>query len=126
MIKGIGTDIIEIDRVKEAVEKNQRFITKYFTENEQELFKERSFNPSTIAANFATKEAVSKALGTGFRSFTLLDIEVLRDRLGKPYVNLYNQAKSLKDQLGIDHIYVTISHNRKDVVAFAVAEEVNR
>ncbi|WP_105615014.1 holo-ACP synthase [Vallitalea okinawensis] len=126
MIKGIGTDIIEIDRVKEAVEKNQRFLTKHFTEDERDLFEKRSFNPSTIAANFATKEAVSKALGTGFRSFSLLDIEVLRDRLGKPYVNLYNQAKTLKNELSIDHIHVTISHNRKDVVAFVVAEEVIR
>lgn len=124
MIKGIGTDIIEIDRVSKAVEKNSKFLEKYFTENEIKLFKERHYNMSTIAANFAIKEAVSKALGTGFRGFSLKAIEALRDDLGKPYINLYDGAKVLKEEDSIKHIHVTVSHNREHVVAFVVCEGV--
>ena len=126
MIIGIGTDIIEIDRVNQAVERNQRFLTRYFTQAEVELFKKRKNNKSTIAANFADKEAVSKCFGTGIRNFALKDIEVLRDDLGKPYVQLYNNALKLKEDMGIKNLLVTISHSNDNAVAFAVAEGVEK
>ena len=69
-ILDIGVDIVEIDRIKEALTKNERFLNKLFTKNEIEYFKSKNFKVETIAGNFAAKEAISKAIGTGIRNFT--------------------------------------------------------
>ncbi len=93
MIKGIGIDIIEVDRIRQAVVKNKGFIDHVFTANEKLIFEERNYLPHTIAGFFAAKEAVSKALGTGIGKVGWKDIEVLKDPLGKPYIKLHNNAK---------------------------------
>ena len=80
MIYGIGTDLVEIERIKKACMK-EAFLVRCFTPREIELFEG---NMVKAAGNFAVKEAVSKALGTGFRGFWPSDIEVLRDELGNP------------------------------------------
>ncbi|TCT15328.1 holo-[acyl-carrier-protein] synthase [Natranaerovirga pectinivora] len=121
MIKGIGTDIIELSRIEKAI-RNKSFVNKYFTEKEINLFIERNWSVTTIASNFAIKEAVSKVLGTGFRAIELVHIEVLRDSLGKPYVLLYSKAKELQKELGIQTLFVSTSHNKESVVAFAIGE----
>ncbi|WP_113674712.1 holo-ACP synthase [Vallitalea guaymasensis] len=121
MIKGIGNDIIEISRIEKAI-LNKRFLEKYFTLNENKLFETKNYRGETIAGNFAVKEAVSKVLGTGFVNFTPIDVEVLRDDKGKPYVVLYNGAKDLARQLDISMIHVSISHSRDNVTAIAVGE----
>ncbi len=104
MIVGIGTDLIEINRVVKACEK-EAFQTKYFTAKELEL---AVINKQKLAGNFAVKEAVSKMFGTGFRSIKPIEIEVLRDSLGKPYVNLYGSALEISKSLAISKIFVTI------------------
>ncbi|WP_132282732.1 holo-ACP synthase [Natranaerovirga hydrolytica] len=124
MIKGIGTDIIEIERIEKAVNK-VGFLEKYFTEAEQELFINRKGSISTIASNFAIKEATSKVFGTGFREVKLKEIEILRDELGKPYINVFGKAKEIKETLGIFSFHVTTSHNKNDVVAFVIGEGKN-
>lgn len=120
MIVGIGTDIIEIDRVLKAAQKD-KFIDKYFTTREKELFVKKK---KSIAGNFAVKESVSKMFGTGIRKFTLKDIEVLRDDLGKPYVNLYNEAKKLAIDMKIDVVHVTISDTENYAIAYVIGESV--
>ena len=95
MIIGIGTDIIEIDRIEKAINRNNGFLDKVFTAREIEMFKERNMRSEVIAGNFAAKEAVSKALGTGFRGFSLGDIEILRDQLGKPIVYLSDNIENI-------------------------------
>lgn len=123
MILGIGTDIIEIDRIDKAIKSNPAFLKKMFTEKEIEKFKENKFRVESIAGNFAVKEAVSKALGTGIRGFAFKDIEVLRDDLGKPIVNVSNNIKEL---IGTDKYLfnVSISHNKTTAVAFVVLEDI--
>lgn len=121
MIIGIGTDIIEIDRIEKAINRNNGFLDKVFTAREIEMFKERNMRAEVIAGNFAAKEAVSKALGTGFRGFSLVDIEILRDQLGKPIVYLSDNMKKI---INAKHkINVSISHNRTSAIAFVVLEE---
>lgn len=71
---------------------------------------------------FAVKEAVSKVFGTGFRGFGLLDIEVLRDELGKPWVRLHGGAKKLADSLKITRIHVSITNTGSLASAYAVGE----
>lgn len=123
MIIGIGTDIIEIDRIGKAII-NKGFLHKNFTEKEVEYFLERKNMAEVVAGNFAAKEAVSKALGTGFRGFGLIDIEVLRDVLGKPQVNLYGQAKNMAEKGGAGRIHISISHNKTQAIAYCIIESI--
>ena len=119
MIAGIGTDIIEIDRI----ECTPKFIDKVFTYKEKEYFKSKNFRAEVMAGNFAAKEAISKALGTGFRGFGLLDIEVLRDEKGKPIVNLSDKICEILS-LNNFNIHISISHSRENAIAYAVMEVV--
>jgi len=121
MIIGNGVDIIEIQRVEELIKKQPRFLEKYFTEREINYFKEKQMNPETIAANFAGKEAVSKAFGTGIRGFNFIDIEILRDDLGKPYVNLYERALELSEKMNILEFMISLSHHQTTAIAFVIA-----
>lgn len=122
MIIGIGSDLIEVARVGAAVHRNPRFLTRNFTVLELILFESRQMNPYPIATNFALKEAVSKALGTGFRGFNLIDIEILRDPNGKPFVQLYNGAFERYAAMNGTAIHVTASHNKQNVMAYCVIE----
>lgn len=118
MIIGIGNDFIEINRIKRACQK-EAFLSRYFTVEERKMFQE---NYVKYAGCFAVKEAVSKVFGTGFVKFFPADIEVLRDGLGKPYVNLYKGAKEAADLLKIRRIHVTISNTKEYAFAVAVGE----
>lgn len=118
MIIGIGTDIIEISRVKKACD-SKAFLLRYYTDAEIGLI---GGNMARAAKNFAAKEAVSKCLGTGFSGFSPRDVEVLRDEKGRPFVNLYGEALRLSSSLGIKKIHVSLSDTDSIAVAFAVAE----
>lgn len=118
MIIGIGTDLIEVDRVTKACV-NKHFLDKYFTENEIFMINEDN---RKAADNFAVKEAVSKMFGTGFRDFSPCDIEVLRDEVGKPYVNLYGKALALSIELNVKKIHVSISNTKTYAQAFVIGE----
>ncbi|EOR25224.1 4'-phosphopantetheinyl transferase [Clostridium sartagoforme AAU1] len=121
MIIGIGTDIIEIDRIKRAVDRTNGFIEKIFTDKEITLFKSKNMRLEVIAGNFAAKEAISKSLGTGIRGFSLKEIEVLRDDLGKPIVFLSDNIEKL---IGKGYkLNLSISHNNTSAIAFAILEE---
>ena len=120
MIFGIGCDMCAIDRVADG---GERFSVRYFTESEQKLFNDKKNKPQTVAANFAVKEAFSKALGTGVSGFGLCDIEVLRDEKGKPYINLYNKAEEIRKREGISQIFVSISHTDSLAMAYVVLEK---
>ena len=112
-IIGVGTDIVEVGRVLKSCEKHS-FLNKYYTEAERELIKRRK---SCAATNFAGKEAVAKAFGTGFLNCMPEDIEILRDEKGKPYVNLSEKAEK-----GITKIHISLSDTDKLAMAYVVAE----
>lgn len=118
MIIGIGTDLIEIKRVMKACEK-ETFQKKIYTVLELEM---AGRDKTKLAGNFAVKEAVSKMFGTGFSGVKPSDIEVLRDELGKPYINLYNGAKELAKKMAIRRIHVTITNTNEYASAFVVGE----
>lgn len=123
MIIGIGTDIVEINRIEKVIMRTSSFIEKSFTSNEIEYFKFKGLKGNVIAGNFAAKEAISKALGTGFRGFGLQDIEILRDELGKPVANLSYKIYKLLD-IKEFKIHVSISHSNENAIAYAVLEEI--
>lgn len=118
MLAGVGCDLIEIKRMERACEK-EAFLSRVYTEEER---RQAGGKVSVLAGSFAVKEAVAKVLGTGFRAFTPMDIEVLRDELGKPYVRLYGKAEELAREKRIIRIEVSISDTREHAMAFAVGE----
>lgn len=123
MIKGIGTDIIEIKRIEKAIE-NKSFIDRVFSQNELKDINGENLKANSLAGKFSAKEAVSKALGTGITGFSFKDIEILKDNLGKPYVILNKNAERLASSFGNYIISISISHSRENAVAVAILEVV--
>jgi holo-[acyl-carrier protein] synthase len=122
MIFGIGTDIIEIDRVKKALQRNPKILNRLFTDYEIAYFNSRNMNIQHIAGSFSAKEAVVKSLGTGISGFGWKDVELLRGSAGKPMVKLYNKAKEIAAKNKIGAIFISISHSQSHAMATAVAE----
>jgi holo-[acyl-carrier protein] synthase len=122
MIIGVGVDIIEIRRIKEAIDRNDNFIDKLFDKEEIEYLKSRGMRPEYVAGRFAAKEAVAKALGTGFRGFGFKDIVIDRTALGKPIVVLKGKAKLTAQKNGSYIIHLSISHGQDSAIAYAVLE----
>lgn len=121
MIVGIGNDIIEIKRIEKAI-LQKRFLEKCFTRDENIFFDSKKINIQSVAGSFAAKEAVAKSLGTGFLNFSLIDVEILHDKKGMPYVILYRNAEALTREKNINKIYISISHCIEYATAYAVAE----
>ena len=126
MIIGQGVDIVEIKRIKNAIERGGApFVKRVFTGSETEQAESRNAAKySYYAGRWAAKEALSKALGCGIGehcSFT--DIEVLSDDYGVPRMSLNNNAKMQCDKLGGAHIHVSISHEAEYAVAFVTVEK---
>ena len=118
-----GTDIIEISRIKESVEKyGQSFLKRVFSDPEIEYCEQKGqVKYQHYAARFASKEAVSKMLGTGFNgTFAWNDIEVINDEFGKPQVNLYNGAKKIFDEENLKKIDISISHCKEYAVSMVI------
>lgn len=120
MILGIGTDLCRIERIVRAME-NPRFPDRIFTASErsrlENLCAERV--SERAAGMFAAKEAVAKALGTGFTGFGFSDIEILANEKGAPVVHLHNGAAKIADGATV---HLSISHDGGMAVAFAVLE----
>jgi holo-[acyl-carrier protein] synthase len=116
----LGIDIIEIERIKSilAEDYGQRFLAKVYTAQELAYCRNGSaYRFSSLAARFAAKEAVAKALGTGIKDFSWLDIEVVNNPEGKPEINLSGQAKALAERQQVKAVHVSLSHTH--TLAFA-------
>lgn len=120
MIVGIGNDIIEIERIEKAISK-EGFKDKIYTQRELENIKKRGNRAETYAGVFSAKEAISKAIGTGVREFSLTDLEILNDDLGKPYVVVSEKLdKIIKSKKENYQIEISISHSKKYATAMAI------
>lgn len=123
MIFGIGTDLVEIDRIARAVQRNGSFLDRYYTSKELRLIQERGRAARTAAMNFAGKEAVAKALGTGINGDVRLEqIEILRGETGAPYVVLYGSTKKYAEEQGVGKVHISLSDTDKMAVAYVIAE----
>ena len=120
MIVGIGNDIIEIERIEKAISK-EGFKNKVYTQKELENIEKRGDRVETYAGIFSAKEAISKASGTGVREFSLTDLEILNDDLGKPYVVVSEKLdKIIKSKKEDYQIEISISHSKKYATAVAI------
>jgi holo-[acyl-carrier protein] synthase len=118
-ILGIGTDIIEIERIKEAIERHgERFLDRIFTKKEQEYCRRYKNATPHFAGRFAAKEAIVKAFGTGLHEdMGWKEIEIINDSQGKPEVQL---SARLKSSLSVAHIFLSISHCEAYATATAI------
>lgn len=115
----VGVDAIEIWRIERALQRfGERFLRRVYTEDERRRYGARV---AELAARFAAKEAVMKALGTGVRGVRWRDIEVLPNARGKPLVRLYGTAAERARALGLVHIAVSLTHSRELAIAVVVA-----
>lgn len=122
MIVGVGVDIVEIRRIKKNIDESTLFLEKIFTEGEIEYLKSRNLRPEYVAGRFAAKEAVAKALGTGFRGFGFKDIVVESTTLGKPIVHLRGKAKLIAQNYHQYNMHLSISHGEDNAIAYAILE----
>lgn len=116
-IVGIGVDMIEISRVLAAYS-IESFRKRHFTEEEQQLIAHKE---ARAATTFAAKEAVVKAMGTGFTGISPIEINILRDPSGRPTVTLFGRAKEKALDLGIDQILLSIADTKEMAIAYATA-----
>ena len=118
----IGIDMTTVSRIEKSCEK-ETFRNHVFTENELSLFYHREKPKfSSLAANFAAKEAFSKALGTGVRNFNLNEVEILRDELGAPYFNFYGKASEIVMAGGYS-AKASLSHEGEYAIAMVLLEK---
>ncbi len=123
MIFGIGTDILRIERIQQALARTPRLPARILTPAELEGYEQTSRSEIFLAKRFAAKEAAVKALGTGIgRGISWQHFEVGHDELGKPLLQLSGAAKERADLLGIGQFHLSYSDEHDYVVAFVVAE----
>jgi holo-[acyl-carrier protein] synthase len=124
MTLSVGVDIVELDRIQRMMDRyGERFLDRVYTPGELVRYR---YRPSELAARFAAKEAVSKALGVGLRQISAHgigwhDVEVLPDPFGKPIVYLSGYARELAEEQDLGQWAISLSHGRDYAVAFVVA-----
>jgi holo-[acyl-carrier protein] synthase len=126
MIIAMGTDIIEINRIEQAAKNNPKFISRILTHREITVLASKSHRSSSLAASFAAKEAVSKLLGTGIGEVSWHDIEILNNSKGAPYVLLGGKAREISVQMGIDKIFISITHDKQTAFANVIGEKMDK
>ncbi|NQV04536.1 MAG: holo-ACP synthase [Candidatus Omnitrophica bacterium] len=121
MIVGTGVDIIEVGRVKKALDTwGGRFLNRVFTQRELDYANTKKFSHESLAARFACKESVLKAFGDTRIGIQLKNIEVLNDSKGKPEIILHGEAKEFASKNRLDNIIVSMSHTANYAVSNAI------
>jgi holo-[acyl-carrier protein] synthase len=114
-----GVDLIELERIEGVIRRyGSRFLERVFTSQE---LAEVGGNSASLAARFAAKEAVAKALGTGIGDDGWQEIEILRGPARQPNLYLSDRAASLAEDLGLDTWSLSLTHNQSQAIAFVVA-----
>ena len=124
MIISIGNDIVSVMDIKQAVTSNKRFLERVFCSLEQEYSENKPNKYQHYAGCFAAKEAVMKALGTGWNEgIQWKHIEVKHETSGKPLVELHHQAKKQAESLQVKIIHLSLSHTEQYAAAVAILEK---
>jgi len=124
VIAGIGVDIVEVERIERALRRHpERFLRRVFTQAEVDAcWPSETQRYRRLAARFAAKEALLKALGTGLRYGKWTEVEVVRDPLGKPSLRLTGALAAVAQERQIRRFHVSISHCKEYAIAQVVAE----
>ena len=124
MIVGLGVDIAEVERIKGAIERHGKtFLQRVFTRREIAYCEGFKNKFERYAGRFAAKEAAMKALGTGWRrGVRWVDVEVVRERGGRPTMQLAGEAENIAKQLGVKRIALSITHTETQALAQVIFE----
>ena len=118
----VGTDIIEIHRIEQAISNwPSSFLRRIYTKAELDNCHDVA---SSLAARFAAKEAVMKALGTGAKGLNWRDIEILSNSNGVPLIQLHGRAQEKAKEIGITEFSITMSHSKQHAIAFVIGHAV--
>jgi holo-[acyl-carrier protein] synthase len=125
MIVGSGIDLAEIGRIRQSIDRfGSRFLDRIYTAAEQAYCLRKRNSAESFAARFAAKEAGAKALGTGIsHGVGWLEIEVVRERGGRPTLQLYGRAAQFAERMGVAHIALSITHTTDLAMASVVLED---
>jgi holo-[acyl-carrier protein] synthase len=126
-IVGVGVDAVDVPRFRQLLARRPRFAARYFSLSEQADANRMPDPSESLAARFAAKEAVMKALGSGLGAFALTDVEVHRAtgagaRRGAPSLRLHGGAEELAQRLGAGRLHLSLTHTSELAIAFVVAE----
>ena len=124
MIIGMGVDIAEVDRIRKAIERyGETFLRRLYTVKEREYCEQFKNKYERYAGRFAAKEAGMKALGTGWRrGVRWVDLEVVREKSGRPTLKMAGEAEKIAEQLGVKHIALSITHTEEQALAQVIFE----
>jgi holo-[acyl-carrier protein] synthase len=124
LIIGMGVDIVEVDRIQAAIKRHgEAFLRRVFTTQEREYCERYKKKYERYAGRFAAKEAAMKALGTGWRrGVRWADLEVVREKSGRPTLALSGEAGKIAQQLGVKHIALSITHTESQALAQVIFE----
>jgi holo-[acyl-carrier protein] synthase len=125
MIVGMGIDIAEVKRIQAIIEsQRERFLQRVYTPDEIAYCEQFKSKYERYAGRFAVKEAAMKALGTGWsRGVRWVDVEVVRQRGGRPTLMLKGEARKIADGLGVKNIAISITHTAEQAIAQVIFED---
>ena len=118
---GVGIDAVEIDRFRLALQRTPRLAERLFSDAERAYAARRNDPTERLAARFAAKEAVMKAMGVGLWKFSFRDVEVVRGPLGAPAVKLAGKAAELAAERGVTEWRLSLTHTERTAQAIAIA-----
>lgn len=122
MIRGIGIDVVQVSRMKHWIE-DEGLLSRYFHPRELKFALSRGYSSVlSLAARFAAKEAFGKAIGTGLRDFSLREVEVENDDMGKPELVLHGSAAEALARIGGSKVFVSLTHEEDNAIAMIVIE----
>lgn len=125
MIIGIGTDLAEVGRIRDSIERfGPRFLNRIYTEGERAYAQSKANSAERFAARFAAKEAGMKAIGTGWNfGVTWKDFEVVNERSGRPTLRLSGVAQSVAQRLGVQRVSISLTHSKETAFAVVILED---
>lgn len=125
MILGIGTDLAEVDRIRQSITRfGDRFLNRIFTDRERAYAARKANSAERFAARFAAKEAGMKAIGTGWnRGVTWKDFEVINEPSGRPTLHLTGVAGAFASRLGVRQISISLTHTAQMAFAVVILED---
>ncbi|MCK5902723.1 MAG: holo-ACP synthase [Cocleimonas sp.] len=124
MIKGIGTDLVSVERIERVLVKHPKaFTRRVLHPNEQKIFADHHSPCAYLAKRFAAKEAVSKALGTGIAKGVSFDeIEISNDAMGRPLIELHQHTKAIAQSMGVTQCFLSLSDEKNYALAYVILE----
>jgi holo-[acyl-carrier protein] synthase len=127
MVVGVGTDLVEVERIGESVRRfGERFLNRVYTPRERAYALSKANSTERLAARFGAKEAGMKAIGTGWRhGVTWQDFEVINEISGRPTLRLTGAAQEVAYRLGVARVSLSLTHTREMAFAIVLLEDGN-